>query len=280
MTNQAILFEKMTPKHLDSALELSRQVQWPHRREDWEMVQSISLGIAARQEDRLVATIMMTPYGEDAATINMVIVDAAMRGRGLGRKMLEKALAEAGARTCYLVATQEGLPLYEKVGFAATGETVQHQGEPLQVDAPAHVKWIESGDYARVVALDRAASGHNRSALMEILLERARFAVIPDNGEIQAFAAIRSFGHGLVIGPVVARNDSEAKTLIDFLLAHHQGRFVRIDSDVSTNLSGWLTERGLNNVGRGIRMRRPGPDRKQSEPTHHCTYALVSQALG
>ncbi|MBY3562392.1 GNAT family N-acetyltransferase [Rhizobium laguerreae] len=280
MTNQAIILENMTPKHLDSALDLSLQVQWPHRREDWELVHSISQGIAALQKDRLVAAVMMTPYGDDAATINMVIVDAAMRGRGLGRKMLEEALAKAGDRTCYLVATQEGLPLYEKVGFAATGETVQHQGEPLQVEVPAHVKWTESGDYARVVALDRAASGHDRSALMEILAERARFAVIRDNGEIQAFATIRTFGRGLVIGPVVARNASEAKALIDFLLAHHQGRFVRIDSDVSTVLSGWLIGRGLNQAGRGIRMRRPGSARKKSEPTHHRNYALVSQALG
>ena len=77
---------------------------------------------------------MMTPYGDDAATINMVIVDAAMRGRGLGRKMMEEALAKAGERTCCLVATQEGLPLYEKLGFVATGEIVQHQGEALQFE--------------------------------------------------------------------------------------------------------------------------------------------------
>lgn len=282
MTNQAIILEKMTPKHLDRALELSRQVQWPHRREDWELVQSISQGIAALQEDRLVATVMMTPYGDDAATINMVIVDAAMRGRGLGRKMLEEALAKAGERTCYLVATQEGLPLYEKVGFAATGETVQHQREPLRVDAPAHVTWSESGDHAYLVALDRAANGHDRSALilMENLRERAKFAVIRDDGEIQAFAAIRSFGRGLVIGPVVARNASEARALIDFLLAHHQGSFVRIDTDVSTDLSGWLTGRGLNHAGCGITMRRSGAARKQSKPTYHRNYALVSQALG
>ncbi len=280
MTNEAIILEKMTPKHLDRALELSRQVQWPHRREDWELVQSISQGIVALEEDRLVATVMMTPYGDDAATINMVIVDAAMRGRGLGRKMLEEALAKAGERTCYLVATQEGLPLYEKVGFAVTGETVQHQGVPLRVEAPAHVTWSESGDHANLVALDRAASGHDRTALMEILRERAKFAVIRDAGEIQAFAAIRSFGRGLVIGPVVARNDSEARALIDFLLAHHQGRFVRIDTDVSLGLAGWLTGRGLNHAGCGIKMRRSGAACGQSKPTHHRNYALVSQALG
>ncbi|AWM26524.1 GNAT family N-acetyltransferase [Sinorhizobium fredii] len=280
MTTQEIILEKMTPKHLDGALELSRQVQWPHRREDWELVQSISQGIVALEEERLVATIIMTPYGDDTATINMVIVDAAMRGRGLGRKMLEEALAEAGERTCYLVATQEGLPLYEKVGFAATGETVQHQGEPLPVEVPGHVTWSESGDHAHLVTLDRAAHGHDRSALMEILRKRAKFAVIRDAGEIQAFAAIRSFGRGLVIGPVVARNDSEARALIDFLLAHHQGRFVRIDTDVSTNLAGWLTGRGLDHAGCGITMRRSGAARKEGKPTYHRSYALVSQALG
>ncbi|APG87853.1 acetyltransferase, GNAT family (plasmid) [Sinorhizobium americanum CCGM7] len=280
MTTQEIILEKMAPKHLDGALELSRQVQWPHRREDWELVLSISQGIAALEEQRLVATIMMTPYGDDAATINMVIVDAAMRGRGLGRKMLEEALAEAGERTCYLVATQEGLPLYERLGFAATGEIVQHQGEPSPVEAPDHVTWSESCDHARLVALDRAAYGHDRSALMEILRERAKFAVIRGDGEIQAFAAIRSFGRGLVIGPVVARNNAEARALIEFLLAHHQGRFVRIDTDVSTDLSGWLTGRGLDHVGGGIRMRRSEAARQEGKPTDHRSYSLVSQALG
>ena len=129
---------------------MSRQVKWPHRREDWELVQSVSQGIVALEEERVVATIMMTPYGDDAATINMVIVDAAMRGRGLGRKMMEEALGKAGERTCYLVATQEGLPLYESLGFVTTGEIVQHQGEALPVAAPAHVSWTESGDHARL----------------------------------------------------------------------------------------------------------------------------------
>ena len=110
MTAQQITLETMTMAHLSGAVELSRQVGWPHRHEDWELVQSISQGIVALDEERVVATIMMTPYGDDAATINMVIVDASMRGRGLGRKMMEEALARAGARTCYLVATQEGLP--------------------------------------------------------------------------------------------------------------------------------------------------------------------------
>jgi GNAT superfamily N-acetyltransferase len=280
MTTQQIILEEMTPKHLDGAVALSRQVSWPHRREDWELAQSISRGVVASIEQRVVATIMMTPYGDDAATINMVIVDASMRGRGLGRKMMEKALGKAGARTCYLVATQEGLPLYEKLGFVTTGEIVQHQGEALPVDPPDHVSWSESGDHARLVALDRAAYGHDRSALMQLLQERATFAVIRDEGEVQAFGAIRPFGRGLVIGPVVARNGTEAKLLIGFLLAHHQGNFVRIDTDGSTNLAEWLTERGVAHAGGGITMRRSIATLKESKPRQHRTYALASQALG
>ncbi|WP_394893572.1 GNAT family N-acetyltransferase [Mesorhizobium sp. AaZ16] len=280
MTAGQITLETMAPGHLEGAVELSRQVKWPHRRDDWELAHSVSRGIVALEEGRVVATILMTPYGDDAATINMVIVDAAMRGRGLGRQMMEEALAKAGERTCYLVATREGLPLYEKLGFVATGEIVQHQGEALPVFAPARVSWAESGDLARLGVLDREAFGHDRSALMKLLLERAKFAVIRDEGDTQAFSAIRPFGRGLVIGPVVARNGTEAKALVDFLLAHHQGKFVRVDTDVSTDLAEWLTGRGLAHVGGGITMRRSMATHKESKSAHHRAYALVSQALG
>jgi GNAT superfamily N-acetyltransferase len=280
MTAQQTMFETMAPEHLDGAVELSRQVGWPHRREDWELVQSLSQGVVALEEGRVVATTLMTPFGDDAATINMVIVDASLRGRGLGQKLVEEALAKAGERTCYLVATQGGLRLYEKLGFVATGRIVQHQGEALPVDAPDHVSWNKDGDHERLVALDRAAYGHERSVLMWLLRERAKVAVIRDEGEIHAFAAIRPFGRGLVIGPVVARNGNEAKALIDFLLAHHHGRFVRIDTDTSTKLAEWFTERGLTHVGGGITMRRSVVAQKENKHAHQRTYALVSQALG
>ena len=132
MSAQQITLEMMMPEHLDGAVELSRQVGWPHRREDWALLQSLSHGIVAIDNGRVLATILMTPYGDDAATINMVIVDASMRGRGLGRQLMEEALAKAEERTCYLAATNEGLSLYQKLGFVATGEIVQHQGEGYQ----------------------------------------------------------------------------------------------------------------------------------------------------
>lgn len=280
MTTQQITLEPMTPEHLSGAVELSRQVGWPHRREDWELVHSLSQGVVSLDRGRVVATTLLTPYGEDAANINMVIVDGSMRGRGLGRMLMEWALAKAGERSCHLVATLEGLPLYEKLGFVATGRIAQHQGEALPVDTPDHVSWSDAGDNVRLVMLDRAGFGHDRSGLMQLLHERAQFAVIRDEGDVQAFAAIRAFGRGGVIGPVVARDRAEAEALIQFLLAHRRGKFVRIDTDADTNLAGWLAERGLARVGGGISMRRSVAGQRERELGSHRSYALVSQALG
>jgi hypothetical protein len=176
---------------------------------------------------------MMTAYGDDANTINMVIVDAAMRGRALGRKLMEDALAKAGEPICYLTATQEGLPLYEKLGFVATGEVVHHQGEAPLVEAP------------------------NRSALIRLLRERAKFTVMLEEGDVQAFAAIRPFGPGLDHRPGGGEKRRRSQGLDRFLLAHHRSMFVRVDTDTSTNLAEWLTGRGLALVSAGITMRRP-----------------------
>ena len=117
------------PEHLDPAVRLSLQAGWPHRLEDWQMALAISEGFVAVEGDGKVAgTILLTPYGEDCATINMVIVDEAMRGRGLGRRLMDAALTRAADRPLRLTATAEGLPLYRKLGFVETGTVVQHQG--------------------------------------------------------------------------------------------------------------------------------------------------------
>ena len=279
MTVGSIELEAMTPEHLDGALALSRQAGWPHRRADWELAQALSQGVVAVEDGRVVATTLMTPYGDDAGTINMVVVDEAARGRGLGRMLMEAALARAGARTCYLVATPEGLPLYEKLGFIATGTIAQHQGEAAPVGAPDGVSWAEAHDHPRLAILDRAAFGHDRSALMQALRATARFAVLREGSAVEAFAAIRPFGRDLVIGPVVARSAAEAKLLVGFLLAHHRGRFVRLDTDSATGLADWLVERGLARVGGGIAMRRSG-EPPRARAGRHRTYALVNQALG
>ncbi|MCZ7449112.1 GNAT family N-acetyltransferase [Agrobacterium rhizogenes] len=277
---QASLIDIQTfqPDHLDAAVELSRQAGWPHRKEDWALVLSLSKGFVALENGRVVGTAMATLLGETCATVNMVIVDESMRGRGLGRQLMQAALDAAENRECRLVATADGLPLYEKLGFAAFGEVCQHQGIPSATDRPAGVAWVDSIEPAELAALDAQAFGADRTALFTVLASRARFALVRKHGVIKGFAALRAFGRGEVIGPVVAEDVEIAKDLIAFIVSERAGEFLRVDTTVDAGLAPWLAERGLAHVGGGIAMRRPKAE--IAADTKLKTFALTSQALG
>ncbi|OLP62485.1 GNAT family N-acetyltransferase [Xaviernesmea oryzae] len=256
-------------EHLDSAVALSRQVQWPHRHEDWKM--------ALDRAGHVVGTVLMTPYAADVATISMVIVDEAMRGQGLGRRLMERALALAGTRAVRLVATADGLPLYEKLGFRATGTVMQHQGVALGCAAPETVSAAQNNDLDAIVALDRAASRADRSALLAHLGRVGRFAVIKGTSGVEAYAALRSFGRGEVIGPVISKDAERATRLIAAFMADRAGQFLRVDTTAAAGLSDWLIAHGLAKVGGGIAMRR-SDEVEPSAP--YRIFALASQALG
>ncbi|TGQ31026.1 MULTISPECIES: GNAT family N-acetyltransferase [unclassified Mesorhizobium] len=278
MHTTEITLVDFAPEHLDGAVALSSQAGWPHRREDWAMMLALSTGTVALEGDRVVGTTLVTRYGKAAATINMVIVDAVMRGRGIGRKLMDLALQATEGRECRLVATGEGLPLYEKLGFRATGEISQHQGMPVETGSSADVAWATSDDIGRLVELDRSACGMDRSGLIGLLSEQARIAVLRRPEGPAGFAALRVFGRGKVAGPVVAETADDARNLLSFLFAAGHGGLVRVDTPNGSGLSPWLAELGLAKVGGGIAMRRDGAASPATSRAQ--TYALASQALG
>lgn len=267
------------PEHLDSAVQLSRQARWPHRLEDWRLVLALSEGFAAiGNSGEVVGTILLTPYGRDCATINMVIVDESMRGRGLGRRLMDAALQRAGDRPLRLVATVEGLPLYERLGFGETGTIVQHQGISGHVSVPDNTQDAMAGDLAAITALDGQAYGADRGDLIGRFFDAGEFAVIRRDGHVCGFAAIRTFGRGEVIGPVVAPGLDDAKSLIAHFISRRPGVFLRVDTGAGTGLAPWLAEQGLVHVGGGIAMARPPITLPATAAV--TTFALANQALG
>ncbi|MBZ9847735.1 GNAT family N-acetyltransferase [Mesorhizobium sp. CA14] len=279
MQQGEIELQGFRPDHIEGAVALSRQENWPHRPQDWQMALQLSSGaVALDDRGRVTGTILVTPYGGDCAMINMVIVDRNARGKGLGRRLMEQAFALAGDRPLRLVATSDGMPLYEKLGFVPSGTILQHQGQVAALETPDGVEAAGTRDLPEIKALDRDAYGADREALIGVLAERGEFAVIRRDRAINAYAVIRPFGRGEVIGPVIAGSAADAKVLISYFAASRPGAFLRVDTDSRTGLAGWLTEIGLAHVGGGVAMDRPA--RNGPEQARPKLYALANQALG
>ncbi|MGC2775251.1 MAG: GNAT family N-acetyltransferase [Bradyrhizobium sp.] len=290
MISEATTFVAFGPDHLEAATRLSQQAGWPHRLQDWQMALALSEGcVAVAPGPRVIGTALMTPYGRDTATINMVIVDARERGRGLGRRLMQQVLTLADDRRLQLVATEEGLPLYETLGFCRIGRIVQHQGHLGTALSPSDgVRAATAGDIAAIAALDAAAFGADRSNLIAHLAAIGEFTVLERDGPIAGFAASRRFGCGLVIGPVVASGLEDAQALVAHCLAANEGEFVRLDTGTESGLGPWLAGLGLPCVGGGVLMVRPsvttssGATSSVTTQSRHSpsSFTLASQAFG
>jgi GNAT superfamily N-acetyltransferase len=280
MTPSTILLTAFRAEHLAGAACLSQQANWPHRLEDWQMALGLSTGIVAMDANatRVLGTALMTPYKQDVATINMVLVDEAARGHGLGRKLMEEVIALAGSRALRLIATRDGLPLYQKLGFRETGTIAQHQGHVVRVAPPANVRPAEPHEISAIIDLDRSAGGADREDLLHAFAKVGRLAVLSAGQKIAGFAALRTFGKGQVIGPVVAANEENGKALLAYFMAAREGQFVRVDIAETPQLAPWLTDKGLVRVDDGIAMQRPVVPRSSGGPL--TTFALASQAFG
>ncbi|MEB3419251.1 GNAT family N-acetyltransferase [Salipiger marinus] len=266
----AIDLVRFETAHLPGALALSQAVGWPHRAEDWALTLSVSQGVAAVVDGRIMGTALCSLHGP-VATLNMIIVDAALRGRGIGLRLMEAIIDLAGDRELRLVATEEGKPLYRKLGFADAGRILQLQG--LAKAAPPE-RPVEAGpaDPERLARMDFEASGMARAALLGRIAREGR-TLRTEGG----FALLRAFGRGHVLGPVVARDPGAARALMAAGASHLAGRFLRMDLPEAEGLAPFAETLGLRAAGGGTAMVRAACPRA---PSLYQTYALISQALG
>jgi GNAT superfamily N-acetyltransferase len=273
---------RMTAQDLPTAHMLSSEQKWPHRIEDWEILFGLGFGYVVERDGEIVGTAMAWLYGTDAATLGMVIVSPKAQGMGLGRRLMDAVLGDLDDRTILLNATDEGAPLYRKLGFEAAGPVFQHQGAAFAVpmaelipDERVRPLGVKDMDVLRDLA--RRASGMDRDALLNALVPGAQGVVLTRSNEPVGFALFRRFGRGYVVGPTIAPDTGGAKALISHWLGSNSGMFCRLDVPEESGLGGWLDELGLPCVGRVMRMVRG--------PTPACdpavtTFSLTTQALG
>jgi hypothetical protein len=277
-----VVLRRLTADDLEAAQALSREFQWPHRIEDWRFGLDHGQGVAALRDGELVGTALHWLWGKQHATVGLVMVSPRMQGQRLGQHLMHAVMQGLGDRTVLLHATPEGRGVYERMGFAITGELRQHQGlaAPAQLVAlpeDMRLRPLGRNDARTLVALDTRGAGMPRGAMLRQLLEEGETVVLAREGEAVGFAIVRRFGRGHAIGPVVAPDLAGAQALIGHWCSRHAGKFLRIDVDAASGLPEWLEAQGLPRAGTVTTMVHGGP----LERGPACGgWALVNQAMG
>lgn len=280
-----VTLRRLQPGDLPDGLKLTQAERWSHRMEDWEFHCRLGLGWAACDSNgKLLGTASWWAYGDGFATVGLVLVDQSCQGRGIGRKLMNAAIEEAGKRTLQLVATKAGLTLYQRCGFHEVDAIGQHQGIPaaelpaVQLPPDTVLRPTSHDDLASLCSLDTAAFGADRHNLIGAVLESGTGGVLAvRGGRPIAFALARQSGRGTVIGPVVAPDESMAMALIAYQLQTNSG-FARVDIPTdASKLAEWLEAAGIPRVDRvSVMIRGERPKRSSNERV----FGLVSQALG
>ena len=224
---------------------------------------------------------MWWPQGRNFATLGMVIVAPELQRSGIGRRLMAKVLEDIGPRRIQLVATREGQPLYESLGFDVTGEITQRSGildagaEPVVIGAA--VRSFEAADLPAIHALDFGASGVDRSDMLAGLLPVSEGFVAVRDGLLAGYALSRDFGRGRVVGPIVADDEDAALALLSTAMLK-TGGFLRADvPSYASQLIAWLELAGLRQGSTAQVMQR-GPETRTADRPR--IFGLASQALG
>lgn len=231
---------------------LAQRMSWPHRAEDCAQLFALGAGtVAVDATGRTVGVGLRWSFGRDVGTIGLVLVAPERQGRGIGRALMKVLIADMAPRALMLNATAEGLPLYEKLGFVSTGFVRQHQARLAEAPTLPSVPTVPMrragpADHAALCALDAAAFGTDRSALISRLLASGEAWVVEHAGRPAGFAMLRAFGRGSIIGPIVAASEDEAIALAAAAAQAAPPGVLRVDILAQAErLAAWLTAAGL-----------------------------------
>jgi predicted N-acetyltransferase YhbS len=196
----------MTPADVDAVAAAILRENWGDRRVNLQFVarHPEARPFVADAEGELVGTGVLCVNGR-VGWIGTVWVEPAWRRRGIARALTQATLDaadEAGCRTLVLVATEEGRPLYEQLGFEVQTwyrilEIAGTHGPP----DPA-VRPFAPGDLDAMAALDRAATGEDRAHLIRAFAapDTTRILERPD-GSLGGFVIRAPWGGGATIAP-------------------------------------------------------------------------------
>jgi GNAT superfamily N-acetyltransferase len=224
----------MTGADLPAGLELSRQAGWNQREADWRRCLLLQHdGCFVAESGGAVVGTATTCIFARVAWVALVLVDAGFRRLGIGRALMEHALAfldSLDIPTVRLDATPLGQPLYEQLGFVAQFRLARFEGTlplagpPLQPGVVAVVPscWDD------LATLDREVTRTDRRRfLFQLFTEQPdEVHTVWEQGRCSGLLAARPGARALQLGPCLGE---AGPLLLADAFRRHAGRYVYLD---------------------------------------------------
>lgn len=203
-------------------LEMAGNENWLSDEKEFSLILAYNpYGCFVLGEDEVSGGIMTYTHGR-SAWIGNLIVSPGLRGRGLGSRLLQKAvdyLRDSGYRSIYLCAAAKAAPLYSRFGFREVTAINRWQGIPAPAEEFIFVPGLEITPNAQdITGLDTASWGDNRSGLLNRLAALRTCFYYPDRS---GFIMYGRLGPHMMIGPWTAEggNYKLAEGLLKVVLA-------------------------------------------------------------
>jgi GNAT superfamily N-acetyltransferase len=256
----------MSTADLPLGMRLKTQAGWNQLEPDWLRFLELEPdgAFVAELDGVAVGTLASIGFGP-VAWIAMVLVDTAVRRRGVGRALMEHALAlldACGIATVRLDATPLGQPLYEQLGFATDHVLTRFEGVAPHSEAPERVQPARREHLSAILDLDRAVTRTERGKLLQRLYaeEPAAARVVERDGILEGYLLARPGARARFVGPCIARGDAGPLLLAD---AWHRyaGEPVFVDvpdgntaAVAQARAAGLTPQRTLTRMSRGVRV--------------------------
>ncbi len=205
-----IRIRPMTIRDVPLGMRLKQQAGWNQTEADWSRFLDLEPDgcFVAEPNSEPVATTTTCIFGS-VAWVAMVLVEATVRGHGIGTAMMQHALAfldGRGVRSIRLDATPLGQPIYEKLGFAPQYQLARFEGKLPQRPPASAVRGVQPEELSELLQLDQRVTGTDRRKLLLHLFTEAPSAlrVVKLAGGGAGYLTTRQGSRAVQVGPCLA----------------------------------------------------------------------------
>lgn len=271
---------------ISGLITLSASVEWDY--DEFEIATVLSSGKIFGHKDAagtIVSSAAIIKYDTHIASIGMVIVHQDFRGLGLGKDATQKCLdSAAGDTAIMLIATKEGEPLYEKMGFKTVDYVQKYLADNYRVNHGLStnnmtIENYHENDLNQILTLDEAAFGDKRSTFLHNRIIQAKQCLVvkDQHAKIIGFGISILGPINLLLGPIVAPDCQTASLILNNLALNHQGK-LRIDVPVGNEeFVALLTQSGFKEVSNPPVMII---NSVEMPPRNNTLFALAAQIFG